>query len=320
MHLAQWGLADRLAADPAVWLCHQCNDCTVRCPRDAKPGDVMQVVRALTVAHLATPRFMGRLVGNAKTTWPLLIGLPILFWIAVLYGVHGMTIPKAPLLYSNFVPYWLIYAVFFSVTGLVSLVTMVSALRFWKLLGSSGSRSGSFVSNLIPVLIEIVTHKRFNKCEAARPRKTGHFALFWGFVGAAVTSGLLVVDLYILKSPMPLALTHPFKILGNLSAVLLVIGVVMLIANRTSDNPQVGASTAYDNFFMSVVALVVLSGCIVEIARLALEPTIACYTYIWHLAIVMTLFATFPYSKFAHFLYRTLAMVHDRMTTEGGES
>ncbi len=315
MHLAQWGLADRLAADPAVWLCHQCNDCTERCPRDAKPGDVMQVVRAMTVAYLSAPRFMGKLVANARTTWPVLIGVPILFWIAVLYAVHGLTIPKGPLLYSNFVPYWLIYVVYFSVTGLVGVATFTSATRFWKLLGTGASRSGSFLSHLIPVLIEIVTHKRFDKCGAARPRKTGHLALFWGFIGAAITSGLLVVDLYILKSPMPLALSHPFKILGNLSAVLLVVGVVLLVSNRTAKDSKVGTSTPYDNFFISVVALVVFSGCIVEIARLAFDPKLACYLYIGHLAVVMTLFLTFPYSKFAHFLYRTLAMVHERMTT-----
>ncbi|MEW6366823.1 MAG: hypothetical protein AB1714_19520 [Acidobacteriota bacterium] len=35
--------------------------------------------------------------------------------------------------------------------------------------------------------------------------------------------------------------------------------------------------------------------------------------YVVHLGVVLCLFITFPYSKFAHMLYRTLAMVHARM-------
>ncbi len=34
--------------------------------------------------------------------------------------------------------------------------------------------------------------------------------------------------------------------------------------------------------------------------------------YVLHLGVVTTLFLTFPYSKFAHMLYRTLAMVHEQ--------
>src|SRR5689334_5388884 len=61
---AQWGLADRLVADPSIWLCHGCNDCTARCPRDARPGDALQAVRSLVIEHLGAPRFMARLVAR----------------------------------------------------------------------------------------------------------------------------------------------------------------------------------------------------------------------------------------------------------------
>ena len=53
MLAAQWGLEDRVLGDPAIWLCHQCNDCTTRCPREARPGDVMQALRSLAIEKVA---------------------------------------------------------------------------------------------------------------------------------------------------------------------------------------------------------------------------------------------------------------------------
>lgn len=311
---AQWGLGDQLVNDPAVWLCHQCNDCTVRCPRDAKPGDVMQTVRSLVVEKLATPAFMGRLVAKAGSTWPLLLGAPFLFWVLVLYAVTGLQIPAEMKEYKDIVPHWLIYAVFFPVAGLVTLAIFPSGLRFWNLLGSSGRRSGSFVPNLVPVLIEISTHKRFGSCDAAASRRWGHFALLWGFVGAAVTSGLLLLAIYVLKSEMPLPLLHPFKVLGNLSAVLLVVGGAILLYNRLIGGNRTGSSTAFDNFFLIVVILVIATGVLTEVGRFLFQPTLNAGIYILHLTVVLCLFATFPYSKFAHMVYRMLAMVHERMT------
>ncbi len=311
---AQWGLADRLAADPAVWLCHQCNDCTQRCPRDARPGDVLQIIRALAIEALAFPRFLGRLAGDAARTWPLLIGAPVLFWVAVLAGTGLLSVPAGTLAYDRFVPHWLIYAVFFPVTGWVAYASWVSGRRFWSLLGDGSPRSGAFLTHLAPVLTEIATHKRFASCEAARPRRVGHLLLLWGFVGAAVTSGLLVVALYVLQAEMPLPLEHPFKILGNVSGILLVVGGVLLVATRLRDGDRAGVSTAFDTFFLVVVISVIASGVLAEVGRFLMPAEIACAIYVVHLGAVLSLFLTFPYSKFAHMLYRTLALVHVRMT------
>jgi len=316
MLLAQWGRLERLAGDPAVWLCHQCNDCTVHCPRDARPGDVMQVIRAKAVEDLATPRFLGKLVGRARLSWPLLLGGPLLFWLLVLYALNGLAIPQVPvgqLVYDQFVPHWLIYLVFFPVAGAAALAMLISGSRFWSKLQGAGERRGTLLGNLLPVLWEIATHRRFGKCDAAGGRRWGHFWLLWGFVGALVATTLAIVSLYLLNH-YPLELDHPFKWVGNAAAAMLVVGGILLLGYRLREDSPLGHSTAYDNFFLAVVLLVVFTGILTELGRFYFRPSLACSIYIVHLGSIVTLFGTFPYSKFAHFVYRTLAMVHERMT------
>ena len=202
----------------------------------------------------------------------------------------------------------------------VVLASWVGGRTLWSLWGASSPRSGSFLSSLVPVVGEILTHKRFRSCTAAGSRFTGHLLLFWGFVGAAVTSGLLIVGIYVQKLPMPLSLAHPYKVLGNLSAVLLVVGGALLLAGRLSGPEKSGASSAFDLYFLAVVTLVIVTGILAEVARLAFSPALAFAVYILHLGVVLNLFLTVPYSKFAHLVYRTLAMVHQRMATEARSS
>ena len=356
MLASQWGLADQLVGDPGVWLCHQCNDCSVSCPRDAKPGDVMQTIRSLAIEELSVPRIMGRLVGNAGRSWPLLIGLPILFWFVLIFLVNGFAVPErvdyqilhtgtdlsvvdaayaqeAPaeghhgvqhlpgketrLIYEELVPHKYIYIVYTTAFFLALIGAVAGGAKFWKLLGLHGERRGSFVGAILPVVGEIATHKRFGSCGASKSRRWAHFCLLWGFVGAAFASFLLVISLYVTKDPLPLAQTHPYKIIGNISMVLLVVGALWLFVNRLADPDKAGASKAYDNFFLTVVALVVLTGALTELGAFVFPPIVASVIYIVHLGTILTLFLTVPFSKFAHMVYRTLAMVHERMAEPG---
>ncbi|MBI4705273.1 MAG: quinone-interacting membrane-bound oxidoreductase complex subunit QmoC [Deltaproteobacteria bacterium] len=314
MLAAQWGLADRLAADPALWLCHQCNDCSARCPRDAKPGEVMQVLRGLAVEELAVPRFLARLAGRAEVSWPLLLGLPIVLWAVLVAATGGLPHVASPLVYGLVVPHWLIYAVFFPLSFLVLGASYASGRRFWALLGQDRARRGSFLRHLVPVLWEILVHRRFARCDRAAGRRLPHLALFWGFAGAALTSGLIVVAMYGWGAELPLHQSHPFKILGNVSAALLVGGGLVLVYNRLTDGAGTGTAQPFDRFFLALVVLVATTGVLVEIGRFAFTPELAVACYVGHLGVVVCLFATFPYSKFSHVLYRTLAMVHERMT------
>ena len=63
---AGWGLRDRLVKNPDIWLCHQCSDCTAKCPRDAKPGEVLGAVRRTAYKHFSWPGFMGAFFSDTK--------------------------------------------------------------------------------------------------------------------------------------------------------------------------------------------------------------------------------------------------------------
>ncbi len=312
---AQWGLKDRLAADPSVWLCHQCNDCTSRCPREARPGDAMQAIRSLMVEEMGAPRLLARLVGRAGATWPLLLGLPVLFWALYIQAVNGFAVPRTPLVYGDVVPVWMIYSVFLPAAAFAVAAAFVGGRRCWSAWGAGATRNGTLLRGLAAVAGEVLWHRRFQRCGAARPRRLGHLLLVWGFLGALATTSLLgvLMDVFGVKTPLPPL--HPVKILGNASAVLLAAGAVWLFANRLSGEAVAGRARAFDWFLLALVALVIASGIGAEALRFDGFPApVALGAYVLHLGTVLSLFLTFPFSKFAHALYRTLAMAHERLT------
>ncbi len=51
------GLRDELLSSNSMWFCSSCYACTVRCPRDIKPTDIMHALEVLAIKHgLSTRR------------------------------------------------------------------------------------------------------------------------------------------------------------------------------------------------------------------------------------------------------------------------
>lgn len=334
MHWAQWGLKDRLMADADIWLCHQCNDCSNRCPRQARPGDVLAAVRRQAVQHYAVPHRFASWVNNPGTL-PFMFLVPaVLLAVALLLrdplaAALGMAQPDG--FYAEFFPHWLLISFFSLFVGLALLGAIVGVVRFWRAMGGADAASGlttpaaGVVASVLGALGTIFWHDRFRECEARRSRHWTHLFAFYGFLALFVTTVWAVIDLYVLPlfgvaSAYPFDLTHPMKFVANAGAILLIMGSGKAIWDRSTGD-AVETSTAFDWIFAWLLLAIGVTGLVIEILRFAAQAdvgsgfvTTAYALYFIHLVLVFGLLVYLPYSKFAHVFYRTVALVYAERT------
>jgi quinone-modifying oxidoreductase subunit QmoC len=327
MAWAAWGLKDRLVRDADVWLCHQCNDCTVMCPRGGRPGDVMAAAREATVLHYAFPRTLARWAHEPHSL-PLLLAVPFALLALALalrkpieegLGLGATAGERIVFPYSVFFPHWLLNGLFLSVTGLVLLAGFAGALRFRAGLGAfdrergaPGPIRGRFASFLSALRIAF-GHRDFAVCTAARPRMLSHSLVLYGFLG------LLVVTLFVITAPVnplvrgsfvyPFSFFSPLKILANAAGAAVLAGAVLMIVRRLTDRS--GSRGAFSDWLLlGGLVLVVVTGFASELFHyLRLEPH-RHVIYFTHLAFALGLIVSLPFSKLAHVVYRIVAIAH----------
>jgi quinone-modifying oxidoreductase subunit QmoC len=302
---AQWGLKERLVGDAAVWLCHNCGDCTAYCPRGARPGDVFGALRQKAIEHFAFPQFAGKIVRNPKALVPLLL-MPTLIFLAIAFWAPKDGPTPAPE-FANVFPIPILEALFFAVAGIVLVSFTVSLTRFLKALKASDAGEINAAS-IGAALVEIFTHDRFSKCDKNHNRRTGHLLIFWGFAGLAVMGTAVGIGTMAGLMHTPLEWTSPWKIFANVSALVALAGCIILLGERIKDPATRMSTTYFDWFFLLTLTGVTLTGILSESLRLAQAARMMYGVYLIHLALIFALFLYAPYSKFAHFLYRTAAM------------
>ena len=209
---AQWGLKDRLMADPAVWLCHNCRDCTEQCPRGARPGDVLGAIRSQVIRRFAFPSFMGKLSASPAAL-PILLLLPIVIF-ATIAALAGQPEAGRPLEFADWFPIGVLEPLFFAVSGLVLLAFAVGLVRFVHALRAAGVPPLT-VAALAGALLEIARHDRFAECEHPTARRWGHLLTFWGFMGLAFMGTVVGIGTMAGVMHTPLAVMSPWKLFAN---------------------------------------------------------------------------------------------------------
>jgi quinone-modifying oxidoreductase, subunit QmoC len=316
MALMQWGLKDQVVRDKNLWLCHQCGDCTSNCPRGVKPADVIASARRTAISHYSLPVGFSKYFADQKFLPALLIG-PAIILLIFLGMIGHLNIPSGDVHFAAFLPHAWLNTFFTGLLIVMGYFLVKSVLAFWKDINEKQDVNSKLKDNFVPAGIEtvkeILTHVKFNKCEANKFRQLGHLGIFYGFMALLFVTGIVVI-LAILEM-YPLNFFNPLKILGNMSAIALLAGLYIVWNNRTELQVDNLKSTYFDWYFFWILGAVAVTGILTELLRFANIAILAYPIYFVHLVVVFNLLIFMPYSKFAHVIYRSVAIFHDKLAS-----
>jgi nitrate reductase gamma subunit len=283
----------------------------------------MASARRYAIASL-DPTGISRLLYTSKLFSVLFLTALSLLLTLILLSQGGAMNLDRPEIFA-FVPFEIVHdvglaailvALFAMVFGVLRLVRLLSAGR-----GHPAAPAGprSLLGAIRKTGAEVLAANRYRTCteeqEAPwyRSRWFVHWTIMWGFIGLAVATTLDYLLLLLAdKVPgLPVPLWHPTRLLGTLTGVLILFGTLSALASRIRKPEKYSShSLLSDWLFLWLLLLGTLTGFIVEFELYLSHGTVWGYVlFLVHVVIGMEIVLLFPFTKFAHAVYRPIALV-----------
>ena len=310
-------------------LCHNCGACLHAC-QYAPPHEfavnvpqAMAQVRGQTYADYAWPPALGALYQRQGLTLSLALaaGLALFLVLGAMLQGGGLDALWGANLGANFYnlfPHNLLVGLFAPVFLFVVFALAMGVRRFWR--DVTPATSGAPLS--APATLEAtdaVLRLKYldgghgdgchNEDDAyTLSRRRFHHLTFYGFMLCFAATSLATVYHYVFGWAAPYDLPSVPKLLGAVGGVMLMLGTAGLWhLNRTRHALHGDAQQKpMDLGFIALLFLVSSSGLALWLARST--PALALLLCL-HLGAVMALFATLPYGKFAHGVFRTASLL-----------
>ena len=310
-------------------LCHNCGACLHAC-QYAPPHEfavnipqAMAQVRGQTYVDYAWPPALGKLYERNGLTLALALaaGLALFLVLAVALGGAGVgalwnTAPGGN--FYGIFPHNLLVGLFAPVFLFAVLALALGVRRFWR--DVTPVTSGAALSTPATAeAAEAVLRLKYldgghgdgcnNEDDAyTLSRRRAHHLTFYGFMLCFAATSLATVYHYVFGWSAPYDLPSVPKLLGAVGGVSLALGTAGLWRLNRRRHPLHGdaAQKPMDLGFISLLFLTATSGLALWLARGT--PVLGLLLCL-HLGAVMALFATLPYGKFAHGIFRTAALL-----------
>jgi citrate/tricarballylate utilization protein len=302
-------------------LCHNCGACLHAC-QYAPPHEfmvnvpqAMAKVRMETYMDFAWPSALGALYKRNGLTVSMAtaFGLALFLVLALISQGTLWHEPLAGDFYAVF-PHNTLVAVFGSVFGFSVLALLIGLVRFWREI-TPGQVSGVAVGEAAHFALELkyLDGGHGEGCndeddKFTLRRRIYHHFTFYGFMLCFAATSVATIYHYVFGWEAPYGYTSLPVILGTVGGIGLLIGPVGLFYLNKRRSPLHGdkAQQPMDRGFIALLFWTSLTGLALLIWR---DTSAMALLLAIHLGVVMALFLTMPYGKFAHGFYRCAALL-----------
>lgn len=309
----QMGLEQKIETTLEPWLCYYCGQCSEQCPREADPGETMMSIRRWLIGVYDITGIAKKFF-KSKTTEILTIVL-----ISILTGIfffyYGFTYGDINIYDGEgaFLPSSFIHRFDLSLGLIILIFLLINAFRMWYLTMVKGINFHVpwwiYLKEIYQPVWHFFTQKRYAECEVKRGHKIYmpwllHLGLMLGYV-----TMLILVMVFIEKLQYGPEINWQVHIFGYLATLGLLAGTIYFIRNRFIRNYiQYKKSHSTDWVFVILLFFIVLTGITQHIFHRTGLNNLANYIYVIHLMFVVPWLFRMPFSKWAHLVYRPLAM------------
>lgn len=333
-----FGLRKPLRGSIEPWICYYCGDCATTCPRETEPGEAMMTLRRWLTAQYDWTGLSAKLYKSKLWELGALFAIGA-FMAFLIFMFHGPLVTERVEL-NTFAPVHMVHTFDLIMFAVLAFFLFTNAFRMYWFTMHSDKNVGIFdfikgfkengfgfvehngkkvkiplsifLTEIKTILVNFATQKMFLTCKKNTWRWLLHFLLVSGYVIML----LLVVALLVwFQTDNIYPITHPQRWLGYYATIVLLFCTIEIIVSRIRKREQIHKFSDFSDWMFPVLLfLTTLTGILVHIFRYMGLPLATYYIYAVHLVIgVSMLVVEVPFGKWAHLLYRPLAIFFQKV-------
>ena len=308
------GLRKPLLGSLEPWICHDCGDCSLYCPRQADPRMSMMTLRRFLTGQYDWTGISAKLLKSRA--WhigalALVSGLAVLLLLGYHLWYVGLAFADfstTPFGLGHMFPTMMYYTLTVMLLPLLLLASRVT--RIWRLTMRGEGRPripfSLYVAEAWTYVHHSATQTLMRKCPD-RTRWFGHWLLA---LGTVMMLAVKVFALQWFQTDSVYPLYHPQRWLGYLATAFILYGLAGILIGRVRAKEEFYKQTRLEDLIFPVLLLLTaLSGIAVHILRYAEFALASHFAYALHIVIATPMLVVeMSFGKWTHMVYRPLAM------------